>query len=288
MKTHPVLILHGGAGSRLIGSKRAGIYASSLQTILDQVVPRLNRGATALECVVEAVRLLENDPLYNAGRGSKIQSDGKIRMSSALMDGQRRRFSGCVNVERVKNPILLARALLNKKDRVLACQGAQRFARQAGLQFGSNYTAAQLAEYKNKKRGKSGTVGALALDANGHLAAATSTGGRGFEFPYRVSDSPTVAGNFANGHCAVSATGTGEEIVELAVASSLCTLVEAGVPLAQAAARIFKKAAKDGREFGMIALDQKGGFHACTTTPSLVWAVAHKGGYSILGRETKY
>jgi L-asparaginase len=288
MKTQPVLIVHGGAASRIAGPRLASTFADSLQSILAEVSRELSRGASATQCVVEAVRRLEDDPLYNAGRGSKLQSDGKIRMSAALMDGHLRRFSGCVNVEGLKNPILLAKALATKRDRVLACEGAERFAREAGLDFASNYTDERVREHERKKSGKSGTVGALALDCKGRLAAATSTGGRGHEYPYRVSDSPTSAGNYANRFCAVSATGTGEEIVEHAVAARICTLVESGISISRAVKAVLGPAGRAGCDFGMIALDARGKFVAATTTASLVWAVAQGGKISALGREKKY
>ena len=115
---------------------------------------------------------------------------------------------------------------------------------------------------------------------NGHLAAATSTGGRGFEYPHRVSDSPTSAGNFANEACAVSATGTGEQIVEQAVAATICAYVETGMSLKVAVNKVMAKARKRGAEFGMIALDRKGNFMAATTTKCIVWGAVN-------GKDTK-
>lgn len=251
-------------------------------------MPELEKGLSAVDAVVLAAELLENDPLYNAGLGSKIQSDGKIRMSSSLMDGSKGRFAGCVNVEGVKNPIYLAKGLIKKKDRVLSGAGAQKFAREIGLKFGSNYTEERRREFRRKKSGKSGTIGAVALDSLGRIAAATSTGGRGFEYPYRVSDSPTVAGNFANKFGGVSATGTGEEIVEAAVASRLCTFLEAGISLERAVDLIFKGARQAKAEYAMIALNAKGEYFAATSTKGLVWAVADRRGYRAMETERRY
>lgn len=281
MKPYPVLVLHGGAGGKLNATKLAA-YRLSVQRILDKNYPLLVRGASSCEVIAKTVIELENDPLFNAGRGSKIQSDGKIRMSASMMDGDLRRFAGCVNVEGVKNPILLARALMKRKDRVLSGKGAQQFAREIGLEFASNYTAEQRREFLRRKQGKSGTVGALALDTKGRLAAATSTGGRGFEYPHRVSDSPTTAGNFANAFCAVSATGTGEEIVEFSVASTICALVENGISLDRAVEKVFSGARKAKAEFGMIALDRMGNFISTSTTHSIVWGVAAREGIKTL------
>jgi L-asparaginase len=279
---HPVLVIHGGAGSKPLHGERLALVTASLRKILENVYPQMQKGLSALDAVERAVLWLENDPLYNAGRGSKIQRDGKIRMSASIMDGDKRRFAGCVNVEHVKNPVLLARALMKKDDRVLSCEGAERFARELGLEFASNYTEASLAEFEKRKRGKTGTVGAVALDSKGRLAAATSTGGKGFEFPFRVSDSPTTAGNFANRFCAVSATGTGEEIVEFSAASTLCAWSEAGMKLEKAAGKMMREVRKAKAGFGFIALDSAGRFTATTSTKSITWAAATKSGIKLL------
>lgn len=274
----PVLVIHGGAGAKAMTKERAQIYHASLVRILEDVYPRLLRGASAVKCAVRAVELLENDPLYNAGKGSKIQSDGKIRMSASLMDGDKRRFSGCVNVEGVKNPIILAEALQNKIDRVLSDRGAKKFAKEIGLEFASPYTKRAREQYRARLAGKTGTVGAVVLDRKGRLAAATSTGGRGFEYPNRVSDSPTIAGNYANKVCAVSATGIGERIVDFAVASSLCALVEAGQPLSKCARQLIQRARKKKAGFGFIALDRHGHIEALTATECMIWASMSRDG----------
>lgn len=285
MATEPVLVIHGGAGGKVLTRQRAAEISRSLGQILKQCQILLNQGASALEVVTRATILLEDDDHYNAGLGSKIQSDGKIRMSAAIMDGSRRRFGGCVNVEGVKNPVLLARGLMREKDRVLATKGAVRFAKEMGLRFSSPFTPRALSAYRAKIEGKTGTVGAVALDVDGRLAAATSTGGRGFEYPFRVSDSPTVAGNFANDLAAVSATGTGEEIVEHAVAARVCALVEAGWSLNRAVTHVLRKARPTGGHFGLIAIDRRGKFAAKSNTPALIWGAAGLKFTSAFGRK---
>lgn len=281
MPTSPVLLIHGGLTLRAPKGEKREKIVTSLNDILSEIYPKLQRGMSALEAVTQACALLEDDPLYNAGKGSKIQSDGKIRLSASIMDGERRRFGGCVNVEGVKNPIYLARALMKKKDRVLSGEGARRYARELGLKFASPYTEHQRAAYLKKKRGKSGTVGAIALDVKGRLAAGTSTGGKGFEYPFRVSDSPTSAGNFANDLCAVSCTGTGEEIVEQAAASTLCAFMEAGMSLDKAVETLMRRSRKFNAEFGVIAVDHKGNLRGASTKCALVWASADKNGFRI-------
>ncbi len=278
----PVLVIHGGAGRRKVSGDELADLRESLRVILESSYKILKRGGSALAAVTEAVRLLEDDPRYNAGLGSKIQSDGHIRMSASVMDGERRRFGGCVNVERVKNPVLLAKALMNQEDRVLSGLGGERYAKQIGLPFASPFTAKQRELFRKKMTGKSGTVGAVALDVKGRLAAATSTGGRGFEFPYRVSDSPTVAGNFATKRGAVSATGTGEEIVESATAAAICSLLDAGWDLNKAVNRVLKNARAQGGNFGVIALDHKGRFVARTNTPFLTWGAMGADGLEMM------
>lgn len=281
----PVLVIHGGAGSGRLTARDRHIYSLSMSKILDQVFPLLERGGSSLEAVTRAVALLENDALYNAGYGSKIQSDGHIRMSAAVIDSKSRRFGGCVNVEGVKNPILLARALMREQDRVLGDRGAKTFAKRLGLKFSSPFTAHQIKNYRKKKSGRSGTVGAVALDLDGVLSAATSTGGRGYEYPHRISDSPTVAGNFANRFAAVSATGTGEEIVENATAATICAFVEAGWSLTKAVNHVLKAARAHGGQFGVIAVDRKGRIVAKTNTSLLLWAVADGTKRTAMGRK---
>lgn len=276
--TKPVLVIHGGAGTRDFDEKIYSQYRESLQKILNDSFKTLQRTGSALRAVIEAVERLEDDPLYNAGKGSKIQGDGRIRMSASVMDGAKRRFSGCVNVQRIKNPVRLAEALLPYEDRVLSEKGAEEFAKAAGLSFASPYTQRARDDYKAKKAGLTGTVGAVALDLKGRLAAATSTGGRGFEYPHRVSDTPTIAGNFANSDCAVSATGVGEEIVEFAVASRIATMVEVGKSLKSADSLVFESARRAKARFGWIAVDKRGHFKASTLTKAIIWgAMTPKG-----------
>jgi L-asparaginase len=265
-------VIHGGAGHRVFNLETRAEIDRSLNGILQKVYPRLKGGSSALQAVISAVSQLEDDPLYNAGKGSKIQSDGHIRMSAAVMDGAHRRFAGCMNIEGVKNPIRLAELLLRREDRVLAGRGAQLFAREHGLAMASPFTAAQRLNFKRRRAGKSGTVGAVAIDRRGRLAAATSTGGRGFEYPGRISDSATCAGNFASPICAVSATGVGEQIVEFAAASTVTAYVEAGLSLSDAVRKLFISARRYKAEFGLIALDRRGHVIAKTSTTSLIWA----------------
>lgn len=228
---------------------------------------------TALETVVYAVSLLEDDPLFNAGIGSQIQSDGKIRMSASIMDGATQKFSGVINIEEVRNPVAVALQLMEVDDRVLGGEGATAFARSHGFGVFSTEIPQRRAEYEAKRAATgTGTVGCVALDKDGHLAAATSTGGKGFEIPGRISDSATVAGNYANGHCAVSLTGVGEDIVSGAVAAKIVTRVTDGFTLEAACNKTFAELKPFDGFAGAIAIDAHGNMYHLDSHPTMVFA----------------
>ena len=228
---------------------------------------------SAIETVVYAVSLLEDDALFNAGIGSQIQSDGKIRMSASLMDGTTEKFSGVINIEEVKNPIQVAQLLLNVDDRVLGGSGATNFARNHGFEKFSTEIPQRRAEYEDKLASLgTGTVGCVALDADGKLAAATSTGGKGFEIPGRISDSASVAGNYANQYCGVSLTGVGEDIVSGAVAAKIVTRVTDGFSLQQAFEKTFSELKPYDGFAGAIAIDKEGTIFHQDSHPSMVYA----------------
>ena len=228
---------------------------------------------SAVETVVYAVSLLEDDELFNAGIGSQIQSDGKIRMSASLMDGTTEKFSGVINIEDVKNPIQVAEVLMNVDDRVLGGSGATNFARQHGFEVFSTEIPQRRNEYEAKLAATgTGTVGCVALDANGNLAAATSTGGKGFEIPGRISDSATVAGNYANQFCGVSLTGVGEDIVSGAVAAKIVTRVTDGFTLEKAFEKTFAELKPYDGFAGAIAIDKNGTIFHLDSHPSMVFA----------------
>lgn len=228
---------------------------------------------SALDTVIYAVCLLEDDPLFNAGTGSQIQSDGKIRMSAAVMDGTSQLMSGVINIENVKNPVLVAHRLMQQDDRILAGNGAAIYAREKGFDFYDPETAVRRAEYIGKKRsGGSGTVGCVVLDSECRIAVATSTGGKGFEIVGRVSDSATVAGNYANSHCGVSCTGVGEDIVSGAVASKIVTRVTDRFSLEDAFAKTFDELKPFDGFAGAIAIDVKGAVFHQSSHPKMVFA----------------
>lgn len=228
---------------------------------------------TALETVVYAVSLLEDDELFNAGIGSQIQADGKIRMSASLMDGSTMKMSGVINIEEVKNPVQVAQILLNYDDKVLGGSGATNFARANGFEQFSTEIPQRRSEYEAKLAAtRIGTVGCVAIDKNGKIAVATSTGGKGFEIPGRISDSATVAGNYANEFCGVSLTGVGEDIVSGAVAAKIVTRVTDGFTLEKAFEKTFNELKPFDGFAGAIAIDNKGNIYHQDSHPSMVFA----------------
>ena len=188
------IIIHGGffSESSTNDETKVAKQKALLQIVRDSYA--FLQTHSAIETVVYAVSLLEDDALFNAGIGSQIQSDGKIRMSASLMDGTSQKFSGVINIEEVKNPIKVAQLLMNVDDRVLGGEGATNFARTHGFEPFSTEIPQRKAEYEAKlKSNGQGTVGCVVLDNDGKLAVATSTGGKGFEMVGRISDSATVA-----------------------------------------------------------------------------------------------
>lgn len=266
------VIIHGGFFSESSQSNETKIAKQqALERIARQSYDYLQTHS-AVETAVFAVSLLEDDELFNAGIGSQIQSDGKIRMSASLMDGATQKMSGVINIEEVKNPIQVAQVLQSVDDRILGGSGATNFARQHGFEKFSTEIPQRKKEYEAKLESMgTGTVGCVALDANGNLAAATSTGGKGFEIPGRISDSATVAGNYANAFCGVSLTGVGEDIVSNATAAKIVTRVTDGMTLQQAFEKTFAELLPYDGFAGAIAIDKNGNMFHQDSHPSMVF-----------------
>jgi L-asparaginase len=267
------IIIHGGFFSE--SSTNFETKVAKQQALLRIVKDSYTylKSHTALETVVYAVSLLEDDELFNAGIGSQIQSDGKIRMSASLMDGSTMKMSGVINIEEVKNPVQVAQVLLDYEDKVLGGSGATSFARKHGFKQFSTEIPQRRSEYQAKLAAtRIGTVGCVALDNNGKIAVATSTGGKGFEIPGRISDSATVAGNYANEFCGVSLTGVGEDIVSGAVAAKIVTRVTDGFTLEKAFEKTFTELLPFDGFAGAIAIDSKGNMYHQDSHPSMVFA----------------
>ena len=267
------IIIHGGFFSESNTNQETKVAKQeALKRIAKSSFKYLEKHS-ALETVVYAVSQLEDDPLFNAGLGSQIQSDGVIRMSAALMDGETQKMSGVINIEKVKNPIQVAERLMPTEDRILGEAGAIQFARKNGFEEYSTETPERRGEYEAKMRSsKTSTVGCVAFDSNGKLAVATSTGGKGFEVPGRISDSATVAGNYANSFCGVSLTGVGEDIVSNATAAKIVTRVTDGMSLKQAFDKTFAELKPYDGFAGAIAIDKDGNIYHQDSHPSMVFA----------------
>ena len=268
------LIIHGGFFSESSSSEETKI---AKQKALSEIVTagyEYLQSHTALETVTYVVGLLEDHELFNAGTGGQIQSDGKLRMSASIMDGKSLRFSGVINIEDVKNPVQVALKLMDKEDRVLSGPGALAFARQNGFEPYNPITPQRQQEFEEKRnqQNNKGTVGCVAMDADGNIAAATSTGGKGFEIPCRVSDSATVAGNYANKFAGVSCTGIGEDILNVGLALKVVTRVTDGMSLQQATDKSFEELKQFDGFAGVIAISSTGEIYHTDSHPYMVWA----------------
>jgi L-asparaginase len=267
------IIIHGGFFSESDQSHEVKTAKQdSLKAIAQKAFEYLTTHS-AFDTVAYAVSLLEDDPLYNAGIGSQIQSDGVIRMSAAIMNGETQKLSGVINIQDVKNPVFVAKALIGEDDRVLGGHGAKIYATEHGFENFSTEIPQRRSEYEAKlANGGKGTVGCVAIDQEGKLAVATSTGGKGFEIPGRISDSATVAGNYANAFCAVSCTGVGEDIVSNATATKIVTRVTDGMDLEQAFSKTFDELKIIDGFAGAIAIDKDGNLYHQDSYPTMVFA----------------
>lgn len=296
-KVQPKLIIHGGAGSSLKSKGGAQVIRRTLHKIVEEVYTLLVSGTSANEAVVRGCQLLEDEPRFNAGTGSVLQSDGQIRMSASLMDGTSQSLSGVINVTRVKNPINLAKFLQTSSDRVLSDYGAAELARELQIPSYNALTELRLQEWLLERQdnfqrsmagvvaeeelvvsesARRGTIGVVALDTNGRLSVGTSTGGKGFERVGRVSDSAMPAGNYANEYAAVSCTGIGEDIIDECLAARIVVRVTDGMSLEDAMQRSFGEAEERQRDFGAIALDANGRIAWGKTSQTLL-AAYHDG-----------
>lgn len=297
IEVQPKLIIHGGAGSSLKTKGGMEAVRGSLYPVVEEVYSLLLSGASAKEAVVRGCQMLEDEPRFNSGTGSVLQSDGQIRMSASLMDSTFQSFSGVINVSRVKNPIDLAEFLQSSPDRILSDFGAAELARELQIPSYNGLTELRLQEWiqerqDNFKRAmagvvaeqellstsnaRRGTIGVVALDTYGRLAAGTSTGGKGFERIGRVSDSAMPAGNYATKYAGVSCTGIGEDIIDECLAARIVVRVTDGMSLKDAMQRSFGEAQEHKRDFGAIALDASGAIAWGKTSEALL-AAYHDG-----------
>jgi beta-aspartyl-peptidase (threonine type) len=305
MTSNAIIAIHGGAGTISLASMTPDVearYHAELRAVLDAAQRVLAEGGSALDAVTEAVRLLEDCPLFNAGRGAVFTSEGKHELDASIMDGRTLKAGAVSCVTRVRNPVLAARRVLERSEHVMfTAEGAEAFAQAQGLEMvdpsyyhtddrhrqwqlargqqramldhdGATLAAAQAPASPHHgdapPRGpidpdhKFGTVGAVAVDRQGHVAAATSTGGITNKQPGRVGDSPLIgAGCYADdATCAVSSTGTGEMFIRMVAAYDVAAQIAyRGVSLDEAAHDVVMNRLPriDGRG-GLIAVDAKG------------------------------
>jgi L-asparaginase / beta-aspartyl-peptidase len=273
------LAIHGGAGTippeqmtpAIEHDLRAGLRQS-----LEAGRAILEKGGSSLDAVTAAVRVLEDDPLFNAGRGAVFTSAGTHEMDAAIMDGKTLAAGAVGCVQRVRNPISLARAVMEKSPQVLLSgKSAEDYAREVGLEFAEEkyfYTEQRWRALERVRqsqengdalsdRDRHGTVGAVALDQDENLASATSTGGNTNKRPGRIGDTPIVgAGTYANNEtCAVSATGDGEFFIRAVAAHDLSALMQyREMSLSEAAGTVLEKVSALGGTGGLIAIDRQG------------------------------
>jgi beta-aspartyl-peptidase (threonine type) len=274
--TKPVLVVHGGAGPfRKEMSERVEACKAGLRVAFEAGMNILNGQGTALDAVEKAVRLLEDNPLFNAGRGSSYTREGRQEMDASIMDGSTLEAGAVVAVRHIRNPVSAARMVMETSGCVmLAAEGAEQFARERGAVFESDEyfhdefryqqylrTGAEPEAETNGPR-RMGTVGAVALDAHGNLAAATSTGGMNYKRAGRVGDSPIIgAGTYANNAtCAVSCTGHGEFFIRSVVAYDIsCRMEYARLNLKEACQSVFTSTLNPrNARGGLIAVDFQG------------------------------
>lgn len=275
------LIAHGGAGNWRPGSEREAI--DGMQGAVEAGRAVLLAGGSALDAVCATVVILENNPIFNAGTGAVLNFDGFVELDASLMESGESRVGAVAALQRVKNPILVARKVMEETDHVmLAGEGAQRFARVMGFGDHDPVTPARKADWQDKKArmdevlGKhsfkmrrflqhhpeyaGGTVGAAAVDVRGILAAGTSTGGVTMKLVGRVGDSPIPgAGNYASRFIAASATGTGEFVVRALATRAISEEVERGATLGEAMGKVLDQLGRDyDADVGLIGVDLDG------------------------------
>jgi len=286
------LIAHGGAGNWRPGSDEDAV--EGMRSAVEQGRAILRAGHSALDAVCATVVALEDNPIFNAGTGAVLNFDGFCELDASVMESKDQGFGAVSGLRRVKNPILVARKVMEETDHVmLTGEGALRFARVMGFGDHDPVTPARRDDWQDKRSrveeglGKhamrtrrflqqhpeyaGGTVGAVAIDAHGVLAAATSTGGVTLKMVGRVGDSPVPgAGNYASGHVAASATGTGEFVLRTLATRTISESVERGATLEEAVRAMLEQL---GRQFdadvGFIAVDRAGHAVAAHRTPAM-------------------
>ena len=315
MSDHPIaIVIHGGAGTitrKDMTPEMEAQYRAGLKQALDAGYSVLKSGGHSLDAVQAAIRVMEDNPLFNAGKGAVFDHDGKNEMDAAIMDGSNLKAGAVAAVQHIKNPIDLARLVMDKTPHVLLIgEGAEEFARSQDMQMmPASYfftqhrwdelqkalkaektggPSASAEQYPGTSARGYGTVGAVALDRYGHLAAGTSTGGLSNKYYGRVGDSPIIgAGTYANDQsCGVSGTGTGEYFIRLDLAKSISDLmVYKGMPSGAAADQLVMHdlVALGGKDTGgAIVMDKDGNISMPFNTEGMYRAYIDAAGHEVV------
>ncbi len=270
-KDNFALVIHGGAGTILkknMTPEKEAAYRAKLEESLQAGYAVLNAGGSAMDAVEAAIHIMEDSPLFNAGKGAVFTNAGTNELDAAIMNGADLKAGAVAGVKTVKNPITVARKVMEETWHVLlAGEGADKFAEEQGLEivdpkyFHTERRWKAIQKMKGNEEEKYGTVGCVALDKDGNIAAGTSTGGMTNKRWGRVGDVPIIgAGTYANNKtCAVSATGSGEYFIRAAVAHDISALMEyKRYSLKKASKKVIQKVGKLGGSGGVIAIDAKG------------------------------
>ena len=291
---HPVIAIHGGAGVILKGDlseEREKLIREKLDEAISRGYQILNASGSSTDAVIETIKILENSPLFNAGKGAVFTNNGTIEHDASIMNGADLNAGASSGTMHVKNPITLANAIMTKSDHVfLSGSGAEEFAKKENLDMVEQdyfYTEFRFNQLKKMKDdSKFGTVGCVAMDKKGNLVAGTSTGGMTNKKWGRIGDSPIIgAGTYANNNtCAVSCTGSGEYFMRSVVAYDVSALIEyEKLSLKDAVSKIIhKKLPAIGGDGGLIAIDNKGNIAMDFNTPGMYRASIIKNGEKVI------
>jgi len=269
----PVLVIHGGAGTITRANMTPELekaYQVKMEEALKAGFQILEEGGSGIDAIITTISIMENSPLFNAGKGAVLTSEGTAELDASIMDGKTLNAGAVAGVKTIKNPIEAAyQVMVNSPHVMLTGQGAEVFAKEQGLKLVENsyfLTERRQMQYQQRKKAKKkmGTVGAVALDRNGNITAGTSTGGISNKKFGRVGDSPIIgAGTYAeNGWCGISATGQGEYFIRNVVAYDINAKMKyLGISLQEAADQVIKeKLVNQGAAGGIIGIDKEGNY----------------------------
>ena len=291
MASNIALVIHGGAGwSRNQTEEKLKSIEDGLKRALEEGFSILESGGTSLDAVEAAVIILEDDVTFNAGKGSVYTAEEKQEMDASIMTGQLQNAGAVASVSTIKNPIKLARYIMEKTEHVLIVgQGAENVAIEGGLEVVDPsyfYSKEKLDRVRRQKtKDELSTVGAVAIDKDGNISAATSTGGRSNKLPGRVGDSPIIgAGTWAqNNLCGVSGTGHGEYFMRFNVAREICARMDyLGLTANEASNEVINELSEMGIEGGVIVMDKDGSASMIFNTDGMARAYKNSNGDQIV------